>query len=352
MANKNPRAIRWCFTLNNYTDDEVKALKKLQDVEYMIFGYEEAPTTGTKHLQGFMVFTERKYMSWIIGKLDERIHLEVAKGSIEQNRVYCSKTGRFEEFGVPPLEQWEAANKANQNKWDSARQAAKRGRFEEIPSDLWLKYRKAFEQEYQDEQINKQVPFDNLRDHFLWIWGKPGTGKSYVAREIAKELFDGDPFLKQVNKWWTGYRGQSVVIIEEIQPDLPNPLIGMLKQWFDKWEFACETKGGQFNKIRPPYIIVTSNYSIDDVFTNPVDCEAMKRRIFEWHKTSKDQRIHWPTQRELEVSDPDPTLIELEPTQALGRRADVDGNTRGHPRQSTDVDLSPRIHDYPSSQEY
>lgn len=348
------RALRWCFTLNNYTPEDEQVLLALPDIKYMIYGHETAPETGTPHLQGFIVFETRKYMNWIKNNTSPRIHLEIARGSVSQNISYCSKGEDIREVGEVPYEQWELANKSNSQKWDKARRAAKAGAFDEIPSDLWIKYRKSWEQEYQDERINKQCTFSDLQNHFIWIWGETGTGKSFAARSIATRICPEEPpYLKEINKWWTGYRGQKVVIIEEIQPDLPQPLIGMMKKWFDKWEFACETKGGQFQSIRPPYIIVTSNYSIEDIFTNVRDCEAIKRRFFIAEKKTKNQEINWPS--EIDTDSIDSTLVDspishVSQTQIMGRRDDVHGNTNHGRRRSRS--RSPEVHDYPSSQEY
>jgi len=45
----------YCFTLNNPTPEERNALASLECV-YIVYGNEIAPTTGTPHLQGFVIF--------------------------------------------------------------------------------------------------------------------------------------------------------------------------------------------------------------------------------------------------------------------------------------------------------
>ena len=66
------------------------------------------------------------------------------------------------------------------------------------------------------------------------------------------------------------------------------------KQWLDKYDFKPETKGGHINNISPEYIIVTSNYSIDDCFTQCQDSEPIHRRITEHQKFSKTEPFAWP----------------------------------------------------------
>ena len=44
---------RWCFTWNNYTDDDIKYLvTKLKGSKRYVFQEEICPTTGTPHLPG------------------------------------------------------------------------------------------------------------------------------------------------------------------------------------------------------------------------------------------------------------------------------------------------------------
>ena len=86
----------WCFTLNNYTDEEYENLLKC-DYGYIIIGKEKGKE-GTPHLQGY-VQLEKKQRLPALKKINPRAHWEAAKGSPEDNKKYCSKDGDFEERG-------------------------------------------------------------------------------------------------------------------------------------------------------------------------------------------------------------------------------------------------------------
>lgn len=93
---------RWCFTLNNYLDEDVVALRatlSLPKIRYAVFGFEVCPETKTPHLQGY--FSSRTAIRFNAAKamVSTRAHLEAAKGSEEVNFAYCSKGSKFEEFG-------------------------------------------------------------------------------------------------------------------------------------------------------------------------------------------------------------------------------------------------------------
>nr|WAE42497.1 MAG: replication associated protein [Cressdnaviricota sp.] len=81
----------WAFTLNNYTTEEVEFLKSY-GFKYIIFGYEEAPTTGTPHLQGYFQLLKKQKIEFIKKNINKRMRLATAKGNLEQNKIYCRKT--------------------------------------------------------------------------------------------------------------------------------------------------------------------------------------------------------------------------------------------------------------------
>lgn len=90
-ASKINAGIRWCFTLNNYSNfdyDNICA-KCVKYCRYAIIGKERAPNTGTLHLQGYIEFRKRMRPIGTFG--NPCIHWEVAKGTKEHNIDYCSK---------------------------------------------------------------------------------------------------------------------------------------------------------------------------------------------------------------------------------------------------------------------
>lgn len=96
---------RWCFTLNNYDDGAVRDLVALaQECQYLVFGRETA-ASGTPHLQGFVIFQSNHRAAAAKRKINERAHVETARGTSKQASDYCKKEGNFEEFGELPANQ-------------------------------------------------------------------------------------------------------------------------------------------------------------------------------------------------------------------------------------------------------
>lgn len=103
----NPQSYRWCFTWNNYNDtDNWREIidKELQRLvcNYYIYGEEVAPTTGTQHLQGYFRSAKRIYKNTLTNSTI-KWHVEVARGSEDENINYCKKEGKYVEFGEPLL---------------------------------------------------------------------------------------------------------------------------------------------------------------------------------------------------------------------------------------------------------
>lgn len=90
---------RWCFTLNNYTDEHIATLDTF-DCVYLVYGLEVAPTTGTPHLQGFVIFERTCRRTALTPLLPA--HWENARGTSMQAATYCKKDGVFIERGVFP----------------------------------------------------------------------------------------------------------------------------------------------------------------------------------------------------------------------------------------------------------
>ncbi len=101
MPRINP-AKAWCFTLNNYTENEYGALVQLfssvADKYFYIVG-KEVGASGTPHLQGYIEKRAGRFrplpMFEVKRNNTQCMHFERAKGNRSQNWKYCSKDGEY-----------------------------------------------------------------------------------------------------------------------------------------------------------------------------------------------------------------------------------------------------------------
>eukprot|EP01046_Picozoa_sp_COSAG06_P052502 COSAG06_NODE_8831_length_2059_cov_172.021939_2_plen_287_part_00 len=88
---------RWCLTLNNYSDNEyfnlIDSLSSDSSNKFIIG--KEVGESGTPHLQIYINFYKKTRFS-AIKKINNRFHIESAKGSEIENIKYCSKDGKYE----------------------------------------------------------------------------------------------------------------------------------------------------------------------------------------------------------------------------------------------------------------
>jgi len=92
--------IRWCFTLNNYTESEYSSIVLLfkEKAKMYIIG-DELGELGTPHLQGYVEFITKCRPLNLFSF--NRIHWEKAKGNRDENIAYCSKEKTLSSKGIP-----------------------------------------------------------------------------------------------------------------------------------------------------------------------------------------------------------------------------------------------------------
>lgn len=269
MAEKQYR--NFCFTLNNWQNKEWAYLETIK-CKYIVYGREIGEKEQTPHLQGFITFTSAKTLSAAFKAL-KHCHVEIA-ATIHEAIKYCKKGGDFTERGKAPMSQQEKGA-TEVERYQQAWEAAKAGDIEAIPADIRFKCYNTIRSIAKDYA----TPPDDLDDVCgVWFYGDPGTGKSYTARNEF-----GKFYLKETNKWWDSYQGEETVIIDEVELDHGKFIGHYLKKWADRYAFDAEIKGAKLI-IRPKRIIVTSNYSIDEIFgSDHMLCEAIKRRFKSRH---------------------------------------------------------------------
>jgi len=280
----------WCFTINNYTDEDqcdVYGLEMSKDVKYGIAGL-EVGEQGTPHIQGYVYFKNPKSRKQLSEMLP-RASLRAANGTADQNEAYCSKDGEFWEFGTKPMDQEEKGKRGKlsiEQRWDLCVDGA----FSKLaPENL-----KAYEYVHRKFGLAAKIKTRGTLDNY-WIHGPSGCGKSTYAREVLKAKY-----FKMANKWWDDYDGTSTVLIEDYSPKMTRDLEDLLKLWADHYPFKGEYKGGSMD-MRPDRLIITSQYSIDDCFDSQESKDAIKRRFKQlvYNDITKDFDIIEQIQREL-----------------------------------------------------
>ena len=97
------RAHRWCFTVNNYTEEDITKIQEWlteETCKYAIVSKEVGEKKETPHLQGFINLRKIIRLTGLNKKI--KAHYEVARGTDEDNKKYCEKGGDLLlEVGTP-----------------------------------------------------------------------------------------------------------------------------------------------------------------------------------------------------------------------------------------------------------
>lgn len=256
----------YVFTWNNYSEEDEVYVQGL-DCEYLVYGREKGEQ-GTPHLQGFIKFKNQRMFGGV-RKLFKQNHVEVCK-AVKQAIAYCKKDGDVFEKGVEP-------EKSGGDKVEERAKKNKRLRDEDLnklveEGVLPMRDVNAIKKA-RLILANEKPHYDSEVVRGVWIVGAPGTGKTYSARKD----YGGPVFIKSQNKWFDGYQGEKVIVLDDL--DKGGECLGhYLKIWSDRWACTGEVKGGTV-PLQHTLFIVTSNYYIEELFGDEKIVEAIRRRF-------------------------------------------------------------------------
>lgn len=250
-----------CWTLNNYTDDDLKQIEAW-DCKYVIYGMEKGEQ-GTPHLQGYVEW--RRPKEWkSLKNLHARIHWEARKGKQEQAILYCKKgeqpSDEFKKLGA--LGANFGKNAKIYERGDMGQQGA-RSDLEEVAKAVlnkepiqqiaakfpvqYIKYHKGI-----DRLVETQMVPRSAAPYVEWRWGPAGRGKTSEPAERHKDSF----YIKDGTSWWQNYTQQEAIIIDDFDGKWPfRDLLRLL----DEQPYQGQTKGGYVH-INSPYIYITCEY--------------------------------------------------------------------------------------------
>lgn len=265
----------YCFTLNNYTEDEYTNIVRTCENEsrYAIIG-KEVGERGTPHLQGYVIFKRAYRFNTIKDRYLPRCHIEVAAGSTDANIRYCSKGGDHREIGERPDECGGSRDELARRFLSCISNG--RGGLNEFADEhpgTWYYSGHNLLRNY----LTIQPCIDRPDIQVLWLYGPPGVGKSRRAHSMYGSAFVKEPR----TKWWSGYHLEREVIIDDFGPNGID--INHLLRWFDRYKCYVESKGGMLPLYCDKFV-VTSNYSPQDCFCGFAGAphpqiEALLRRV-------------------------------------------------------------------------
>lgn len=269
VKNLKAKSRGWIFVINNYNADEVLEVQQYaENCVYLIYGL-EAGDSGTPHIQAYLYFKSACYFSRM-KKAFPRAHIEAAQGTPAQNRSYCIKEGDWQEFGTIPQKgkRCDITDFVRKVKDSDSK----------LPEEELLLSHAALVARYPlfVDRVQRFFHPPKARGELdnYWLCGPPGTGKTVRAKAM------GSYFIKAPNKWFDGYLGEDVLIVEDLEPQHSRTMSWFLKIWGDYDPVTAQVKGSSLF-IRPDILCVTSNYTIDEMGWDESTTLAMKRRFKE-----------------------------------------------------------------------
>lgn len=277
---KDIKSRRYCFTIHNYTKKDLvqfnKLAESLEKHRYICYGLEVAPDTGTQHIQGYIELNQAQRFTFLQnyfnftrnGKLN-KFHIEIANGTVEENKKYCQKDGKFHEFGEPSFQ-------------------GKRTDMIEI-KDLVRDNPKQVNS-IIDEHCNNPQQFQfaqrlhslylqprdpNYPPKVYWISGKSGVGKTSLVYKTFSDVCSVSSY-----KWLgTNYNQNECFLLDDFRPDCIS--FELLLKVTDRYPMDIEFKGG-FIALSSPFIVITSPDPIDETFEfHHEDLTQLHRRVTE-----------------------------------------------------------------------
>lgn len=265
-----PRARRYAltfFTLPDFTFDE-------SIIRYFVAGHEICPETKKHHWQAYIELFKPCSLKKVKQIVDDRkVHVEICKGTAQDNIEYCKKDGVvYREEGKPaaPGTRTDIHSLRDHFKNKKRLQSA-------VESDELVTAVAKFPRFVNTLQLLYSPQRDFITELYV-LWGVPGSGKSHRAFSDAKQL--GRVYFKPAGPWWDGYEGQESAIFEDFRGETG---LAMLLRLADRYPLRVPVKGG-FREFTSRRIYITSNLDTCDWFNTEargydVSMAALARRI-------------------------------------------------------------------------
>lgn len=232
----------WCFTLNNWTEDEYNFIYEWRDDVTLLVVGKEIGAQGCPHLQAVVTF-KRTFRLAGLKELLPRAHWEPCRDR-EASIKYCKKDDDYFEIVNDLQGKRTDIERAVETLRSSGLNAVATEH-----SNTFVKFHGGF-RALADQLESGRLAGQKPEVH--WYWGSTGSGKT--RRVIEKECdlwISGDDL-----KWFDGYQGQEAALLDDFRDDMCK--LQFLLRLLDRYPLRVQVKGGH-TQWKPLRIYITSS---------------------------------------------------------------------------------------------
>lgn len=261
--------------------------RKLNGVTFIAYGEEITPTTQRRHHQAFFYTkVQRRTSEGVIMKLatmwgPTHSYIRMMRGNFCQNKKYCEKDGLYTEIGEKPkMGRRCDLNEVKDMILDgeiTVREIAK------VDPICYHQYGRTM---HFLESIYAEEHYRTWMTKGVWIYGVSGSGKTHDARNNYDAFTPNTHYVKCLQeKYWDGYRGQEVVILEDFRGEYD---INHIANWVDKGMCLLPIKGKPGVQMLAKTFVITSIFHPRDLWPESNEpMEQIYRRFEIIHKPYK-----------------------------------------------------------------
>lgn len=268
------RTRAYCFTINNYSDDEWSKCQTLGDYGCIA---KEVGDSGTPHIQGYFYFHNKKAFG-ALKKILPRAHFDIALGNQKQNRTYIfgpyKKDDKYKPENPTAIEWGEITSQGERTDLNEIKCEIENGtKVDDIVMDRPMLYHQYGRTLNKIEDIVMRKKFRTEMTLGVWYFGKTGKGKSHTAftdynPETCYNLALAD------NGWWDGYTQQDTVIINDFRGEIPY---NQLLQLVDKWPYNVKRRNREPLPFLSKKVIITSSLHPSQVYHRRAEEDSLEQ---------------------------------------------------------------------------
>ena len=267
----------WVFTVNNYTEEDEKLLKQINNM-YILYAY-ELSSTGTPHLQGYL-YSPTKISRKALSKKIPRANLEPANGTLDENKAYIigpyEKDGKTKPYNPNHITIGTEPSQGARKDLEQLKNQILDG--ETTTDDIALENPMLYHQYSRTlskiEDIAMRRKYRTEMTEGIWYYGKTGTGKSTKALEGYTP--DTHYIWKDDKGWQDGYTQQEIVVINEFRGEIKYKDLLELVDWVP---LTVSRRNREPMPFISKKVIVTSSLHPSEIYKNLHEKDSLEQLI-------------------------------------------------------------------------